>query len=122
MKNDRPQITAGHFYSCSFSFWILNHFLRKNPKNFGLLTTTTFIRLTSNYVQRLHSAIPSERMITAMINMISPVGQKKEMISPKPNAIAYCALQNLGSRMVPPPYCKDDAIHPRLHYSIYKNG
>jgi hypothetical protein len=61
----------------------------KNPKNFGLLKTTTFITQASYYVQHLISAIPNATMMTAIINNISPVGQKQEIISPIPNATAY---------------------------------
>ncbi len=39
--------------------------------------------------------MPSPTIITAMINIIRPVGQKHEIISPSPNAMAYRPKQLL---------------------------
>lgn len=72
---------------------MLKNFLNTNPKNFGLLITTTFITQTSHYVlQHLISEMPRTTKMADTINRISPVGQKQEAASPSPNATAYCPV------------------------------
>ena len=74
---------------------MLKTFRNTNPKNFELLKTTTFISQTSHYVPHRKSVIPNTTRMVATINRINPVGQKQEAASPRPNATAHFAVEQL---------------------------
>ena len=101
-QNEKYRLRMQPVLIVYFSFLILKNLRSKNPKNFGLLKTTTFMTQTSYYVQHFSSAIPNATMIAAVINSISPVGQKQEITSPSPNATAYRAEKQSSLRRTQP--------------------